>query len=53
MCQIQTFEQAEIATDVGTDVLVVQGNEAGGHTGINGLMALQQKCRTVIQRFLF
>ena len=33
MCQVQTFEQAARAVDEGVDVLVVQGTEAGGHTG--------------------
>jgi nitronate monooxygenase len=33
MCQVQTMAQAEEAVAAGTDVLVAQGNEAGGHTG--------------------
>jgi nitronate monooxygenase len=33
MCQVQTFEQAEQAAAAGADILVAQGNEAGGHTG--------------------
>jgi nitronate monooxygenase len=31
MCQVQNGEQAYRALDVGADVLVAQGNEAGGH----------------------
>jgi nitronate monooxygenase len=38
MCQVQTFEDADVAVDAGTDVLVAQGNEAGGHTGTMGLL---------------
>src|SRR5262245_7902633 len=33
LCQVQTIEAARIALDAGADVLVAQGNEAGGHTG--------------------
>lgn len=33
MCQVQSLEAAEEAVSAGTDVLVAQGNEAGGHTG--------------------
>ena len=40
MCQIQNFSQAKLAIDAGADILVVQGNEAGGHTGSAGLMEL-------------
>ena len=38
MCQVQTLEAADVAVEAGTDVLVVQGNEAGGHTGTMGLL---------------
>lgn len=31
ICQVQSLEQAEHALQVGTDVLVAQGSEAGGH----------------------
>lgn len=31
ICQVQSLEQAERALQVGTDVLVAQGSEAGGH----------------------
>ena len=33
MCQVQTYDDAARAVDAGADVLVVQGTEAGGHTG--------------------
>jgi nitronate monooxygenase len=33
MCQVQTMEGARQAMAGGADVLVAQGNEAGGHTG--------------------
>lgn len=38
MCQVQTLDAADLAVEAGTDVLVVQGNEAGGHTGTMGLL---------------
>jgi nitronate monooxygenase len=38
MCQVQTLADADDAVDAGTDLLVVQGNEAGGHTGTMGLL---------------
>ena len=31
ICQIQTLEQADRAMDVGADVIIAQGGEAGGH----------------------
>lgn len=33
MCQVQSMEGAEEAVSAGADLLVAQGNEAGGHTG--------------------
>lgn len=33
ICQVQTLAGADLAVEAGADVLVVQGNEAGGHTG--------------------
>lgn len=33
ICQVQTMAQARAAVSAGADVLAVQGNEAGGHTG--------------------
>jgi nitronate monooxygenase len=38
MCQVQTFEDADLAVAAGADVLVVQGTEAGGHTGTLSLL---------------
>nr|WTB35957.1 nitronate monooxygenase [Streptomyces sp. NBC_00830] len=38
MCQIQNYEEAATAVAAGADVLVVQGIEAGGHTGTMGLL---------------
>jgi nitronate monooxygenase len=34
MCQVQTLELAEEAVAAGAQILVAQGNEAGGHTGL-------------------
>jgi nitronate monooxygenase len=38
VCQVQTFEDADLAVGAGADALVAQGNEAGGHTGTMGLL---------------
>jgi len=38
LCQVQTIQSARIALKAGTDVLVAQGNEAGGHTGQLGTL---------------
>jgi nitronate monooxygenase len=40
ICQVQTFADAELALEAGADVLVAQGNEAGGHTGTMSLLPL-------------
>ena len=40
ICQVQSLELARMAADGGADVLVVQGNEAGGHTGGMNLLPL-------------
>src|SRR3954464_2309630 len=40
ICQVQTFEDADLAVAAGADVLVAQGTEAGGHTGAMGLLPL-------------
>ncbi len=40
ICQVQTMELARMAVDAGADVLVAQGNEAGGHTGAMNLLPL-------------
>ena len=38
ICQVQTMEGARRAVGAGADVLAVQGNEAGGHTGRANLL---------------
>src|SRR5215470_1468212 len=38
LCQVQTPEAARLALNLGADVLVAQGNEAGGHTGRLGTL---------------
>jgi nitronate monooxygenase len=38
LCQVQTIESARAALGAGADVLVAQGNEAGGHTGQLGTL---------------
>lgn len=38
LCQVQTPEAARLALAIGSDVLVAQGNEAGGHTGRLGTL---------------
>jgi nitronate monooxygenase len=40
ICQVQTFEHADVAVEVGADVLVAQGTEAGGHTGQVSMLPL-------------
>lgn len=47
-CQVQTMASASQAVDAGADILVVQGNEAGGHTGQANLLPLLAR---VIVRF--
>jgi nitronate monooxygenase len=38
ICQVQTLEAAQRAVELGADAIVVQGNEAGGHTGTMNLL---------------
>jgi nitronate monooxygenase len=38
--QVQTVRAAQHAAEVGADVIIAQGNEAGGHTGTMPLMPL-------------
>ncbi len=38
--QIQTLNQARHARDLGVDIIVAQGTEAGGHTGYIGTLSL-------------
>ena len=40
ICQVQSAELAELAVQAGADVLLAQGNEAGGHTGQMNLLPL-------------
>src|SRR2546428_4947210 len=40
MCQVQSMSHAREAVAAGADVLVAQGNEAGGHTGTMNLLPL-------------
>jgi len=40
MCQVQSLQHAREAVDAGADVIVAQGNEAGGHTGTMNLLPL-------------
>ena len=40
VCQVQSLELARLAADAGADMLLVQGNEAGGHTGGMNLLPL-------------
>jgi len=38
ICQVQTPDGARLALSLGADILVAQGNEAGGHTGRLGTL---------------
>jgi len=38
ICQVQTLDAARDAVAAGADVLAIQGNEAGGHTGALALL---------------
>ncbi len=38
--QVQTVEAARRSAEVGVDVIIAQGNEAGGHTGVMPLLPL-------------
>jgi len=40
ICQVQSLDHAREAVDAGADILVAQGNEAGGHTGTMNLLPL-------------
>jgi nitronate monooxygenase len=48
ICQVQTLEDADLAVDAGTDVLIAQGIAAGGHTGT---MSLLPFLSAVVDRF--
>lgn len=43
VCQVRTMDQAREAVAAGTDILVAQGNEAGGHTGQTNMMPFLQR----------
>jgi nitronate monooxygenase len=49
MCQVQTLKQAKEAVAAGADVLVAQGNEAGGHTGRMNFYRSSPTSSTVIR----
>jgi nitronate monooxygenase len=40
ICQVQSMTHARRALDVGADVIVAQGNEAGGHSGFRSTFTL-------------
>ena len=40
ICQVQNVEQARIAREAGADLIVAEGTEAGGHSGVRGTLAL-------------
>ena len=40
VCQVQSVDLAQQSVDAGADVLLAQGNEAGGHTGEMNLLPL-------------
>src|SRR5207245_1623090 len=40
ICQVQSMVHARQAVEGGADILVAQGNEAGGHTGTMNLLPL-------------
>lgn len=44
ICQVQSFDLAQKAVEAGTDILCVQGREAGGHTGGANLLPLLVQC---------
>ena len=48
MCQVQTMHHAQEAVSAGADILVAQGNEAGGHTGSMNLLPF---LALVVERF--
>jgi nitronate monooxygenase len=50
VCQVQTLKDARRAVEVGADVIVAQGAEAGGHGEIRGTMALVPEISDEIAR---
>ena len=49
-CQLQSRTDAERAIDCGTDVIVAQGTEAGGHGGTRATLTLVPEIADVIAR---
>lgn len=45
VCQVQTPDDATVAIEAGAEVLIAQGNEAGGHTGHMALLPLLSTIR--------
>jgi nitronate monooxygenase len=50
ICQIQTLRDAQRALDIGADVIVAQGTEAGGHGDARGTFALVPEIADEIAR---
>lgn len=40
ICQVQDVSQARVAQEAGADLIVAEGNEAGGHSGARALFTL-------------
>ncbi len=50
ICQVQTLRDARRAIEVGADVIVAQGSDAGGHGAVRGTMALVPEIADEIAR---
>jgi len=50
ICQIQTLKDAKRALDIGADIIVAQGSEAGGHCEGRGTLALVPEIADEIAR---
>ncbi len=51
IAQVQTVAQARIAVQEGAQVIVAQGGEGGGHSGVRGTMALVPAVVDAVQAF--
>ncbi len=51
IAQVQTVAQARIAAQEGAQVIVAQGGEGGGHSGVRGTMALVPAVVDAVQAF--
>jgi nitronate monooxygenase len=51
ICQIQTFKDAKYAVDLGADIIVAQGGEAGGHGEKRATFTLVPEVADYIARF--